>query len=117
MNEKILKESERDNSLSNAMARGALIWAPLYSIGASTISYYLIADDSVGVVPFKELMLRNLLIISPAMIMAEAIGIGIREKLSAKRPSRRRRRMRFRFPKMPGISSRRNSNGLRPKHA
>jgi hypothetical protein len=114
MNEKIIKERENDNSLSNAMARGALIWAPLYATGSSAISYFLVADDSLGIIPFKDLMLRNLLIISPLMIMAEAAGLGIRAKLNTSGKTRKLRKMRMR---MYRLISRRNSSGLRPKHA
>jgi hypothetical protein len=117
MNEKILKERERDNSLSNAMARGALIWAPLYATGSSAISYFLVADGSFAIIPFKELMMRNLLIISPLMIMAEAAGLGIRAKINAARKPRKRHKMRMRMSRISRFMSRRSGTGLRPKHA
>ena len=61
-------------NLSDAIAKGALLWAPIYSIGASLVSFYLTADGSAEAVPFRELLMRALVVISPTCIMAEIIG-------------------------------------------
>ncbi|QBG46399.1 hypothetical protein EGM51_02935 [Verrucomicrobia bacterium S94] len=74
MNTKILMERETERNLSDALARGALLWAPLYSVGATAVSYMLTAENPAAATPVSELLMRSLLILAPACMLAETAG-------------------------------------------
>lgn len=74
MKTEILKERESDKNLSDAIAKGALLWAPLYSVGATTAVYYLLSDEAARMVTYSELLVRSLIVLSPICILAEAAG-------------------------------------------
>ncbi|MDZ8119951.1 hypothetical protein [Pontiella agarivorans] len=80
MNTKILMERETERNLSDALARGALLWAPLYSVGAAAVSYMLTAENPSTATPFSEVLMKALLLLSPVCMAAEAAGWAVFSK-------------------------------------
>lgn len=74
MKTNILMERENEKNLSDALARGALLWAPLYSIGATTTSFVLSAENPAETQAFSDLLMKALFILSPACMLAETAG-------------------------------------------
>ncbi|WP_372799170.1 hypothetical protein [Pontiella sp.] len=81
MNTNILKERETERNLSDALARGALLWAPIYSVGAATVSYSMLAENPSGTTTYGELLSRAFLILSPLCMALEATGWAVFSKL------------------------------------
>lgn len=74
MKTEILKERENEKNLCDSIAMGALLWAPLYSVGATTAIYYLLSNEAASAVTFSELLIQSLIILSPICILAEVAG-------------------------------------------
>ena len=97
MNTNIMNERESDSSISDALAKGALIWAPAYAIAVSTVTHGLTAG-SAEPARFTETLMKALMVFSPYCIAAEAIRwmltsklpvlkeIGFKKELPPKRP-------------------------------
>lgn len=81
MKTNIMNERESDKSISDALAKGALVWAPVYAVTVSTVIYSLTLG-SAEPVRFTEILLKALLIFSPLCIAAEVT----RWQLTSKRP-------------------------------
>ena len=114
MKTNILMERETERNLSDALARGALLWAPLYSVGASTVSCMLTAEDSSTAIPYSELMMKALLFLSPACMLAEATGwIAFSKRKRLKRLGDRS----VPLPKLPHFVPPLAAARLRPGHA
>ena len=71
MKTNIMNERESDKSISDALAKGALIWAPVYAATASTVIYGLTVN-SIEPVKFIEILMKALLIFSPLCMVAES---------------------------------------------
>ncbi|MDF7798195.1 hypothetical protein P4C99_01875 [Pontiellaceae bacterium B1224] len=74
MKTEILKERENEKNLCDSIAMGALLWAPLYSIGTTTAIYYLRSDEAALTATYSELLVRSLVFLSPICILAEVAG-------------------------------------------
>lgn len=81
MKTNIMNERESDKSISDALAKGALVWAPAYAVAVSTVIYGLTAG-SAEPARFTETLMKALLIFSPLCMAAEAA----RWQLTSKRP-------------------------------
>lgn len=115
MNTNILMERETERNLSDALARGALLWAPLYSVGAAAAAYGLTVDNPSGTTPFSELLMKSLLILSPLCMLVEAAGWAVFSKLlRLKRLGDRKAPL----PKLPHFEPPLvAASRLKPKHA
>jgi hypothetical protein len=82
MNTNILKERESDKNLSDAIAKGALLWAPVCAVAVASLVQFLAPSDDLETMRFSDLLLKALLIFSPLCIAEEAT----RWMLTAKRP-------------------------------
>lgn len=71
MKTNIMNERESDKSISDALATGALLWAPVYSVIVSTVIYFL-TQGSTEPVQVADILLKALLVFSPLCIVAEA---------------------------------------------
>lgn len=114
MKTNILKERESERNLSDALARGALLWAPIYSVGAATLSYTLLADSPSGTTPYGELLSRSFLILTPLCMLLEAAGWVVFSKLlRLKRLGNRKEPL----PKLPHFVPPLEKARLRAQHA
>ncbi len=81
MKTNILMERETDSNLSDALARGALLWAPLYSIGAAAVIHSMAAEHPAEAAAFSEILMQSLLILSPLCMLLEAAGWAVFSKM------------------------------------
>ena len=81
MNTKILLERETERNLSDALARGALLWAPILSVGVSAIAYAGAVNPEQSA-SYRELLVHNLIIFSPICMLAESMGWAVFSKLN-----------------------------------
>ncbi|MDF7825744.1 hypothetical protein P4B35_17075 [Pontiellaceae bacterium B12227] len=74
MKTEILKERENETNLCDSIAKGALLWAPIYSVGATTAIHYLLSNETAETVSYSELLIKSLLVLSPICILTEVAG-------------------------------------------
>lgn len=80
MKTNIMNERESDKSIGDALAKGALIWAPVYAVSASTAIWGLTVN-SAEAVGFTDALLLSLLIFSPLCMVAEVARWALTSKL------------------------------------
>jgi len=81
MKTNIINERESDKTISDAIAKGALVWAPLCSLTVCTIMSATATDP----VKFTNLMVKSLIIVSPVCIGVEILLWEIKHKLLLKK--------------------------------
>ena len=63
MNRKITPmKDRRDRRLSDALAKGALLWGPIYSVGATTAAYWLLVALTDETPVYADILLDSLMI-------------------------------------------------------
>lgn len=80
MKTNIMNERESDKSIGDALAKGALLWAPVYAIAASAVVWGLTANSPESA-SYADTLLKAMLIFSPLCIAAEAIRWAVLHKL------------------------------------
>ncbi|QBG46434.1 hypothetical protein EGM51_03115 [Verrucomicrobia bacterium S94] len=72
MKTNIMNERESDMSIGDALAKGALLWTPVYAITASAVVWGLTANSPESV-NYADTLLKSLLVFAPLCIAAEAV--------------------------------------------
>jgi hypothetical protein len=80
MKTNILNERESDKSIGDALAKGGLVWAPVYAVTASTVIYGLTVNTA-NAVNYVDTLMLALLIFSPLCMAAEAIRWVLTDKV------------------------------------
>lgn len=113
MNNKITSKTDRDNrSLTTALLKGALIWAPAYSVGTSALAYWLTPLLSSNAPVFSSILPHAIALYLPWGIIAGAAKWMLLNHRSPDGIIRRRTGR-----KRNGRLSRGSRTRLRPKHA
>ncbi|VGO12925.1 hypothetical protein PDESU_01479 [Pontiella desulfatans] len=102
----------RKTSLADALAKGALIWGPAYSLGASTAAYWLTRLLTDAVPAYSDIFIDSLVIFPLwGMVGGAAKWMLINNKANRTKRPRGRRGSMNRF--IPRIRPR----GMKPSHA
>jgi len=80
MKTNIMNERESDRSIGDALAKGALVWTPVYAVAASTAIWGLTVN-SAEAVGFTDALLLSLLLFSPLCMIAEVVRWALTSKL------------------------------------
>ncbi|MDZ8120042.1 hypothetical protein [Pontiella agarivorans] len=80
MKTNIMNERDSDKSIGDALAKGALLWAPVYAIAASSVVWGLTAKSPESA-SYAEILLKAMLVFSPLCIAAEACRWMLLDKL------------------------------------
>jgi hypothetical protein len=114
MKTEILKERENDKNLCDAIAKGALLWAPLYSVCTAAVSYALLDGTADETVSYTELLMRSLLVLSPFCILAGVSTWTVSNWIPIKRRLSNRKEA---LPKLPHFVPPAEAERMKHSHA